>query len=195
MWDERYASEDYAYGTEPNDFLREVAPRLPVGKTLCLGEGEGRNAVFLAGLGHRVTALDGSRVGLEKARRLAADRGVAIDTIHSDLAHYTLEPAAWDCIVAIFVHLPPALRRQLHRQVVAGLRPGGVFVLEAYTPRQLELGTGGPPVAELMMELETLAEELTGLRFLRAAEAEREVHEGRYHAGTGAVVQILATRD
>ena len=85
MWDERYASEDYAYGTEPNDFLREVAPRLPVGKTLCLGEGEGRNAVFLAGLGHRVTALDGSRVGLEKARRLAADRGVAIVLISSDM--------------------------------------------------------------------------------------------------------------
>lgn len=194
MWDERYACEDFAYGTEPNDFLREVSPRLPAGDTLCLGEGEGRNAVFLAGLGHRVTALDASRVGLGKARRLAAARGVAIDTLHRDLAHYSLEPGSWDCIVSIFVHLPPALRRSLHRQAVAGLRIGGVFVLEAYTPRQLRLRTGGPPSEALMMDLDTLAAELAGLRFLHAAETEREVYEGRYHCGRGAVVQILATR-
>ena len=194
MWDERYRSDGYAYGTEPNDFLRAVAPRLPVGDTLCLGEGEGRNAVFLAGLGHRVTAVDGSLVGLRKAQRLADEHGVAMRTIHSDFSDYVLEPAGWDCIVSIFVHLPAPLRRRLHQQAVAGLRPGGVFVLEAYTPRQLELGTGGPPSVEMMMDLDLLSADLAGLRLLHAAELDREVHEGRYHNGTGAVVQILATR-
>jgi SAM-dependent methyltransferase len=195
MWDERYGSDGYAYGTEPNDYLRAVAPRLPLGDTLCLGEGEGRNAVFLAGLGHRVTAVDGSLVGLRKAQWLAEETGVALRTIHSDFSDYVLEPAAWDCIVSIFVHLPAPLRRRLHQQAVGGLRPGGVFVLEAYTPRQLALGTGGPPAVEMMMDLDLLSVDLAGLRLLHAAELDREVHEGRYHNGTGAVVQILATKD
>lgn len=195
MWDERYSEEGYAYGIEPNDFLRAVAPRLPVGSTLCLGEGEGRNAVFLAGLGHGVTALDASAVGLEKARRLAESRGLSVRTLHTDLAQYTIEPGAWDVIVSIFCHLPPALRRRVHEEVVRGLRPGGMFVLEAYTVRQLDLRTGGPPAAEVMMGLEDLRAELAGLRLDHAAELEREIHEGRYHEGVGAVVQVLAVRD
>lgn len=195
MWDERYSGEDYAYGTEPNDFLRAVAPRLPVGRTLCLGEGEGRNAVFLAGLGHEVTALDGSAVGLAKTRRLAESRGVAVWTLHTDLAQYTVEPEAWDVVVSVFCHLPPDLRRRVHEEVVAGLRPGGVFVLEAYTVRQLDLATGGPATAEMMMGLGGLREELAGLRLDHAVELDREIHEGRFHCGTGAVVQVLAVKD
>lgn len=195
MWDERYSGEDYAYGTEPNDFLRVVAPRLPVGRTLCLGEGEGRNAVYLAGLGHEVTALDGSAVGLEKTRRLAETRGVKVRTLHTDLAQYTIEPGAWDVILSIFCHLPPNLRRRVHEEVVAGLRSGGMFVLEAYTVRQLDLGTGGPAIAEMMMGLTELGDELAGLRFDHGVELDREIHEGRFHHGTGAVVQILAVKD
>ena len=195
MWDERYSSAEYAYGTEPNDFLRAVAPRLPVGNTLCLGEGEGRNAVFLAGLGHHVTALDASAVGLEKARNLADARGVSLRTLHVDLSQYTIEPNAWDVIVSVFCHLPPELRSRVHEGVVAGLRPGGKFVLEAYTPGQLSLNTGGPPSAEMMMDLESLKRELAPLKFEHAAELQREVYEGRYHHGPGAVVQILATRE
>ena len=195
MWDERYSSADYAYGTEPNDFLRAVAPRLPVGNTLCLGEGEGRNAVFLAGLGHHVTALDASAVGLEKARALAEARGVGLRTLHVDLSQYTIEPNAWDVIVSVFCHLPRDLRVRVHAGVVAGLRPGGKFVLEAYTPAQLSLSTGGPPFVDMMMDLESLKRELAPLAFEHAAELHREVYEGRYHHGPGAVVQILATRE
>jgi SAM-dependent methyltransferase len=195
MWDERYSGDEYAYGTEPNDFLRTVAPRLPVGKTLCLGEGEGRNAVFLAGLGHEVTALDASAVGLEKTRRLAEARAVSVRTLHTDLAQYTIEPGAWDVIVSIFCHLPPDLRRRVHEEVGAGLRQGGMLVLEAYTVRQLDLATGGPPTGEMMMGLADLREELVGLRLDHAVELDRDIHEGRFHSGTGAVVQVLAVKD
>jgi SAM-dependent methyltransferase len=195
MWDERYSSAEYAYGTEPNDFLRAVAPRLPVGNTLCLGEGEGRNAVFLAGLGHHVTALDASAVGLEKARALAEARGVSLRTLHVDLSQYTIEPNAWDLIVSVFCHLPRDLRVRVHEGVAAGLRPGGKFVLEAYTPGQLSLNTGGPPSLRMMMDLGSLKRELAPLAFEHAAELQREVCEGRYHHGTGAVVQIIATRE
>lgn len=91
MWNKRYSGESYAYGTEPNDFLREQADHLPAGDTLCRGEGEGRNAVFLAGLGHNVTALDASAAGLAKARKLAAQCGVKIEALHADLAGFELE--------------------------------------------------------------------------------------------------------
>jgi SAM-dependent methyltransferase len=194
MWDERYSSEQFAYGKEPNDFLREVVDRLPVGRTLCLAEGEGRNAVFLATRGHDVTAVDMSLVGLEKANRLAEERDVTIETVHADLADFSIIPEDWDVIVSIFAHLPPALRRQVHQEVVAGLRPGGIFLLEAYTPEQLRYGTGGPPVEEMMMTLRNLEQELDGLEWLHAKELVREVHEGEFHHGDGAVVQLIGRK-
>lgn len=192
MWDERYAGDDYVYGTAANDFLKAAVAGVPLGRALCLAEGEGRNAVFLAGLGFDVLAVDSSAVGLRKAERLARERGVHIETLVADLADYRIEPGAWDLIVSIFCHLPPPIRRCLHHEVVAGLRPGGVFILEAYTPAQLQRGTGGPPTAELAMSLEALTDELDGLEFEHAVELERDVIEGRFHTGRGAVVQILA---
>jgi SAM-dependent methyltransferase len=194
MWDQRYGGEEYAYGTEPNEFLVAMAGRLPPGRVLCLGEGEGRNAVWLAGQGHDVTAVDASGVGLEKARRLAAERGVKITTEHADLGAYAIDPDAWDGIVSVFCHLPPTLRADVHRRCVAGLRPGGVLLLEAYTPRQLAYGTGGPPVTELMMDEATLRAELAGLEFLHLQECEREIHEGAFHNGLGAVVQLVGRK-
>jgi SAM-dependent methyltransferase len=194
MWDQRYSSDGYVYGTEPNGFLVAASPRLRPGKVLCLGEGEGRNAVWLAAQGHEVTAVDSSGVGLDKAQRLAAERGVTIVTVQADLAAYEIEAEAWDGIVSIFCHLPAALRAQVHRRCVAGLRPGGVVLLEAYTPRQVGRGTGGPPTADFMMDAETLRSELTGLDFLELRECEREVHEGELHNGLGAVVQLVARK-
>jgi SAM-dependent methyltransferase len=195
MWEARYAGEEYVYGTEPNDFLAGQAARLPRGRALCLAEGEGRNAVFLAEHGYEVLAVDASAQGLAKAERLARERGVAIETRVADLASYTIAPGHWDLIVAIFCHLPPPVRRHVHRAAVAGLRPGGAFLLEAYTPRQLEFGTGGPPTRELLMNLSSLKEELKGLHFVHAVETEREVVEGKLHTGRGAVVQVLALKN
>lgn len=194
IWDARYQGDDFVYGTAPNDFLRSQVTHLPAGRVLCLAEGEGRNAVFLAEQGFAVTAVDMSAVGLDKARRLAEQRGVAIDTIVADLADFRLEQDAWDGIVSIFAHMPPAARRHLHAEVVSGLRPGGVFVLEAYRPEQLQYGTGGPPTAELMMSLDVLRAELAGLDFDFAAETTRDVNEGTLHHGSGAVVQIRASK-
>jgi SAM-dependent methyltransferase len=167
---------------------------MPRDRTLCVAEGEGRNAVFLAEHGHDVVAVDSSAVGLEKARRLAIERGVMIETVVEDLAHLDITAGSWDAIVSIFAHVPPEIRKPLHRKIVHGLRPGGMLVLEAYTPAQIELGTGGPPVAELTMNLEILREELDGLVFRHAVELQRDVVEGRFHTGKGAVVQVVAIR-
>lgn len=192
MWDERYSASDYAYGTEPNDFLKSVASRIPAGPVLCLAEGQGRNAVYLASLGHDVLAVDQSPVGLERARELAVSRGVKITTEVADLSNFIIEPGSWSGIVAIFAHLPPALRARVFAAAVRGLAPGGAFVLEAYRPKQLEYGTGGPKDVSMLMSLDALRAELAGLRIDHGIETEREIHEGDYHHGRSAVVQILA---
>ncbi len=198
MWDERYAAEGYAYGTEPNDFLRAEAARIRSGgRVLCLAEGEGRNAVFLAGLGYRVTAMDLSPVGLGKARALAAKAGVEIATVAADLAEFDLGRARWDGVVAIWAHLPPELRRDVHARIVDALAPGGVVLLEAYTERQLEMpGRGGPPAAmrEHLMSLAALREEFAGLEIEVGRELDRDVQEGEYHRGESAVVQVVARK-
>jgi SAM-dependent methyltransferase len=196
MWDERYAQPGYAYGTEPNDFLKATAERyLPArGELLCLAEGEGRNAVFLAGLGFRVTGVDASAVGLAKARKLAEQHGVEIETIVADLGAFDLGVERWDGIVSIWCHTPSALRARLHRAVVGALRPGGVLLLESYTPDQLSYKTGGPPNADLTMTLAAVRDELAGLELLQAEEKLREVHEGKYHDGLSAVLQVVARK-
>ena len=194
-WDERYGAADYYYGTEANEFLREHWSVLPRGgDVLCLAEGEGRNAVFLAQQGFRSVAVDQSAVGLQKAERLAAAKGMQIDTVVANLDGYPIEPQRWDGIVSIWCHLPTALRTAVHRRVVAGLKVGGVFLLEAYTPEQLNYGTGGPSNADLLPTLEQLREELRGLEFVHAVERERTVHEGGGHHGLSAVVQVVAHR-
>jgi SAM-dependent methyltransferase len=192
MWDDRYSAPNYAYGTEPNDFLQSVAGRIPPGRVLCLAEGQGRNAVYLASLGHDVLAVDQSPVGLERARELAASRGVKIATEVADLSNFIIEPGSWSGIVAIFAHLPPALRSRVFVAAVRGLASGGAFVLEAYSPKQLEYGTGGPKDVSMLMSLDALRAELAGLRIEHGVETEREIHEGEYHQGRSAVLQILA---
>ncbi len=194
MWDERFSEPGFAYGTEPNGFLVSVVDSIPPGRILCLAEGEGRNAVYLAALGYDVTAVDNSSIGLEKTESLARERGVTVATVNADLAGFDIEPGAWQGIVSIYCHLPPVVRAALHERCLRGLAPGGVFVLEGFTPRQLELGTGGPRSRELLMQLEIIRQELPGLRYEIAREVEREVIEGRYHTGNAAVVQILAVK-
>jgi SAM-dependent methyltransferase len=194
-WDERYGADTYFYGVEPNDFLREQAGALRArGEALCLGEGEGRNAVHLAQQGFAVVAVDQSAVGMQKAQQLAAARGVRITTVISDLAKFRIEPGSWDAIVSIWCHLPRELRREVHRQAAAGLKPGGAFLLEAYTPAQLQHRTGGPSTPDLMPTLAELREELAGLDFRHGVECERIVQEGTGHRGLSAVVQVLAFR-
>lgn len=193
FWNARYASVAWAYGTEPNDFVRAHFEALTT-PVLCLGEGEGRNAVFLAQQGLDVTAVDLSAVAIEKAQKLAKERGVTLTAQVADLESYELGEARWGGIVSVWCHLPSALRRRVHAACVKALKPGGALLLEAYTPRQLALDTGGPKNADMLMEPDHLRAELAGLTFELLEEKQREVHEGDWHAGTSAVVQLLARK-
>lgn len=198
FWNERYADAEYAYGKKPNEFLVTESQRIkPGGRVLCLAEGEGRNASFLAAKGFAVTAVDQSREGLEKTKKLGKELGVEIETIEADLEHFDIEPSSWDAIVSISAHLPPAIRKKVHAQVVSGIKTGGVLILEAYTEKHLNMpGIGGPQLhqKELFMALSELKVELAGLNFVIAQEAERHFDEGQYHQGLSAVVQVVAER-
>jgi len=150
--------------------------------------------VFLAQQGYRVVAVDQSSRGLDKAQALAAGRGVKIESVVADLADYRIAAESWDGIVSIWCHLPRPLCARVHRNVVAGLRAGGVFLLEAYTPRQLRFGTGGPRKADVLATLAELRGELEGLDLVYAEERERELYEGHTHSGRSAVVEIVAVK-
>lgn len=193
-WDERYSEPGFTYGTTPNVFLVSVVDRIPQGKILSLAEGEGRNAVYLASLGYEVTGVDGSEVGLRKARELAEVKGVTMTTIHADLRTFVIEPGQWDGIIAFYCHVPSEIRIPLHGAVVRGLRRAGVFVLEAFSKEQFAYDTGGPTSLDMLMSLDELQQELAGLEFIHAERMVRDVHEGRGHTGLASVVQLLGVK-
>jgi SAM-dependent methyltransferase len=193
MWNERYATNEYVYGTEPNVFLAEHA-KLLTGPVLSLAEGEGRNAVFLASLGLDVLGVDNSDVGLAKAQKLAAAKGVRIRTEVADLAIYDLPENHFGSVFSIFAHLPSSLRRKLYPLVERSLKPGGIFLLEAYTPAQLPKNTGGPKDPDMLMNVAKLTAEFPGLEVILARELDREIIEGKFHTGLASVVQFIARK-
>ena len=195
FWDQRYREKVYAYGTAPNAFLAASIQHLPRhGKVLCLGDGEGRNGVYLAKQGLEVTSVDLSAAGKRKAEKLAQDEGVWLHYIVADLESYDVGEAVWDGIVSIFCHLPSALRKRVHAACVRGLKPGGVFLLESYAPEQLRFGTGGPKDPDMLLDISTVKAELAGLEFILCRSEERTVVEGEFHSGQAAVTQVIATK-
>jgi 2-polyprenyl-3-methyl-5-hydroxy-6-metoxy-1,4-benzoquinol methylase len=194
-WDERYSRPDYYYGREPNDFL-VVHKGLfrPKVQVLCLGEGEGRNSVYLAKLGCEVTAVDLSSVALEKLQNLAKENSVNINSVCADLAEFDLGHERWDVIVSIWCHLPSVVRQPLHQRLVASLKPGGHFILESYTPNQIAKATGGPKDVDMLLTTSLITQELAGLEILKADEFDRDVREGIGHNGMSSVVQVFARK-
>lgn len=193
-WESRYSEDEYVYGTDPNDFLVKSVADLPPGRTLCLADGEGRNGVYLATLGHTVTSVDLTEAGMAKAAKLAETHGVEITTVVADLADYDFGVDRWDLIVSIFAHTAPPARARVHARVATALAVDGRFILEAYTPDQIGRGTGGPPDPEMTMTLDGLREELVDMHIISGGETVRPIIEGRLHNGEGAVVQVIAQR-
>ena len=164
FWDQRFAEPGFKYGTEPNTFLKDQAQYLsPASAVLVPGDGEGRNGVWLAGQGHRVTSVDSSAVGLQKARELAASRGVSLKTELVDLADWAPAPASADALVLIYTHLPGTIRRNAHRRLAESLKCGGCLILEAFHPTQLKYASGGPRDADMLYTPEQMDADFEGL--------------------------------
>jgi SAM-dependent methyltransferase len=195
FWNERFSSADFAYGTAPNAFLAEHFRAFPPnGELLSLGEGEGRNAAFLAEQGFHVTAVDLSSYGLNKAQALAAGRGVSITTVEADLNAFDLGQARWDGIYNIFCHVPPELRTRLYARIRQALRPGGVFLTEQYAKDQLRYQSGGPKDERMLISLEELQQAFAGDEVRYAAWETTTLNEGPLHQGLASVIRFIVRR-
>lgn len=197
FWDQKYDMPDYKYGKLPNQFLQQQQVRLcPASRVLLPGDGEGRNSVWLAELGHHVTAVDSSALGLDKTRLLAAEKGVAVDAKLADLEHWAPEPASFDAVLLTYVHLPTSWRAQAMQRLARGLRGGGWFVLEAFHPLQLGYSSGGPKDVTMLYTLQMLRDDLaaSGLQEALAWEGEVTLAEGTGHQGPAYVTRYVAQR-
>ena len=194
-WDKKYNTSEFVYGKEPNDFLKQNLHAITSGnKILSLGEGEGRNAIFLLKSGFNVTAIDQSMVGLNKAAKWASTLGYPLEIICDDLQFYPKEENHWDAIVNIFAHMYSCERIKMHQRIEKALKVKGVYILEAYTVDQLKFDTGGPKELDLFMSLGELKKELTHLNFEVQKEYIKEIREGIGHTGQSAVVSIVARK-
>lgn len=196
MWDKRYDTQDYIYGTEPSRFLKHNAGLFRAGETaLAVADGEGRNSVFMAEQGLNVTAMDSSSVGLEKARRLAAARGADVDFRCADLRNWDWEAVQYDVVAAIFIQFAdPAFRAEIFEGMARAVKPGGLLMLHGYTPKQIQFGTGGPAVPELLYTRDLLHEHFGDWDIVRLEEYEAELSEGPGHSGQSALIDLIARR-
>jgi len=195
-WNERYAGEDFLFGTAPNAFLRAQRHRLPAsGSALAVADGEGRNGVWLAEQGLDVLAVDASDVGLAKSRRLATERGVTLAWEQADLARWDFGRERFDVIAAIFIQFAdPALRTRIFDGMKAALKPGGVLLLEGYRPEQLEYRTGGPSELANLYTESMLREAFGDLHIEYLASYDAELDEGAGHRGMSALIDLVARK-
>lgn len=195
FWDAKYADDAFFYGRQANAWLTSRGHHLRPGmRALSVADGEGRNGVWLAEQGLAVTAVDASAKGIAKARALAAERGVAVAHVQADLRHWAWPEAMFDVAVAIFAHFPPEDRPAIHRKMLKALVPGGLVLLEAYSPYQHLHRTGGPPDLDMLYTAWRLQQDFAGAEILEVAEVTTELDEGPGHHGTSAVVRLVARR-
>jgi SAM-dependent methyltransferase len=196
MWDQRFSGDDYLFGREPNDYLRSKAPLLPAGgAVLCVADGEGRNSVWLAQQGLKVQAFDISEVGVAKARLLASEAGVSVDCTVANCEQYQWAAQRHDGVVAVFIQFAdPEMRARLFANMVRALKPGGVLILQGYTPKQLDFKTGGPGQLSHLYTAELMREAFKDLRIVELIEYEAELNEGARHAGRSALLGMVATK-
>ena len=195
FWEQRYAEPGHAYGTRPNVYLTTHRELLQPGqRVLVIGDGEGRNGVWLAEQGLEVVAVDYSATGLRKAEALAKERHVTITTHCVDLTEWHWPQDEFDYVVIIYVHFPPEVRARMHQAALHALKPGGQIILEAFSFDQLRHDSGGPPVREMLYDASLLAKDFHRGEILELTECSDFLDEGKYHAGEAAIVRARIRR-
>ncbi|ALK99506.1 SAM-dependent methyltransferase [Massilia sp. WF1] len=196
IWNERFSGPEFVFGIQPNTYLARQAHLLGPGRrALAVADGEGRNSVWLARQGLQVDAFDISSVGVDKARRLAQEAGVDVNYQVSDCEAWQWEEGAYDLVAAIFIQFAgPSMRSRLFARMREALRPGGLLILQGYTPKQLEFGTGGPGILDNLYTEELLRTEFASLELLELRAYEAVLQEGARHAGPSALIGMVARR-
>jgi SAM-dependent methyltransferase len=195
-WQQRFAGDEYRFGTAPNAFLKSQASLLRKGQTaLAIADGEGRNGVFLAEQGLDVLSLDFSPLAQEKARKLAAARGVTMRVAQADVVNWDYPTAAYDVVAAIFFQFAAPLERdKIFAGIKKALRPGGLLLLEGYRPKQLEYKTGGPSQVENLYTRVLLERSFGDFASIDIREYDAEIYEGAGHGGMSALIDVVATK-
>ena len=194
FWNERYAQQEFIYGTEPNEFLREILTLLPIGRIILPCDGEGRNAVFAAKLGWEVNAFDFSPSAKEKARVLAKQEKVNPVFEVADIVEKEFKENSADVVALIYAHFPEGLRQIAHQKAIKWLKPGAKLVLEAFHPNQLENSSGGPKNIEMLYTEEMLRDDFKELKIENLHSLETNLSEGEFHKGKADIVRLLATK-
>jgi SAM-dependent methyltransferase len=194
FWNTRYGSDEYAYGTAPNEFLKEQITKLPVGKILFPAEGEGRNAVYAAKLGWQVTAFDPSTEGKRKAENLARKNNVTIDYMIDNYEHVKFPNDSFDCVALVFAHMHPQKREEYHQKLISFLRPGGLLILEGFSKKQIRNNTGGPRDLDMLFSKEELLCDFKSMSEIETEEMDVALNEGPFHQGIASVIRVFAVK-
>ncbi len=196
FWNQRYSDAAYAYGTEPNQYFKTQLDCIAnPGRILLLCEGEGRNAVYAAQKGWQVTAVDFSKIGQQKALKLAAEKHVSIEYMISDVAQFEFDKyGPWDIIGLFYAHFPSNIRASIHQKCSQALAPKGQILLEGFNQQQLGHASGGPKNMDMLYSQNMLAEDFAGLDILENSELTIMLKEGEGHVGLGYVVQFRGSK-
>lgn len=197
FWNERFNREEFIFGKEPNEYLVEQTSQYlkPNASVLCIADGEGRNGVWLAKQGMRVTGFDVSDIALVKAKQFAKDNEVNIEYSLCDTDGFDWKTNSYDAIIAIFIQFAdPEMRVRIFKQVHQALKPGGIFILQGYTPKQLEYKTGGPSLIEHLYTEEMIRKLSCDFEILDLQCYEKELSEGARHTGMSALLGMVAKK-
>ena len=194
FWDNRYSSEEFVYGTEPNEFFKSEINRISPGRLLTLAAGEGRNGIYAASLGWIVDAVDFSSMARNKALKLASQKNIEINYITADLKDFEPDNCSYDVVSMIFMHLNPEVSGNVHKRAVNALRPGGRVILEVYAKEQLGKSSGGPQNIEMLYSIEDINQNFAGLKTLNLKKEVIHLNESRHHSGEAVVIRFVGEK-
>lgn len=199
LWDERYSNEAFAFGENPNEFLKETLPQFIPEKALFAAEGEGRNAVFAAGLGWEVSAFDLSEFGKMKAEKLATKNKVNIDYTVGDIQTLKYDANSFDALVMIFAHFPASIKSSCHQKLISYLNPGGIVIFEAFSKNHIQYNSinpkvGGPKDIDQLYSIEEIKKDFKDFEIIELIETETDLSEGLYHIGKGSVIRFVGRK-
>lgn len=198
-WNERYRAESFAYGEEPNNFLKQQLEKPDSGSILFPAEGEGRNAVYAALLGWKVSAFDISPEGKKKALKLAEKNNTSIDYQIGELTTLNYKPEQFDAIALIFAHFPADIKSNYHKTLTTFLRKGGLVIFEAFSKKHLDYlakneSVGGPKDIGSLFSIEEIKSDFSDFEIIELSETEVELHEGIFHNGLGSVIRFVGRK-
>ena len=199
-WNDRYSNEEFAYGEEPNNYLKQQLEKLNPGTILFPAEGEGRNAIFASKLGWEVSAFDISAEGKNKAVKLADTNNVTIDYQVGELQSLNYKPEQFDAVALIYAHFPAEIKSAIHKELNLLLKKGGIIIFEAFSKKHLEYlakddKVGGPKDIESLFSIEEIQSDFPNYGFIKLEEKEIELNEGLFHNGKGSVIRFVGRKN